>query len=158
MDRRQNSSARSQLKLAIEDTLDTGLPRACTPELYRQKCSAVFEHADESCAGRGAAQSHGAWHARNRGGKGGTVPEICRFLGIVSTMYFNDHAPPHFHVRYEDFRAIVGIDPLELREGRLPPRVLGLVIEWAELHQDELLENWTSLTASGTFKRIEPLV
>ena len=57
-----------------------------------------------------------------------------------------------------NFRAIVGIDPLELREGKLPPRVLGLVIERAELHQDELLENWTSLTASGTFKRIEPLV
>jgi hypothetical protein len=40
-------------------------------------------------------------------------------------MYFNDHNPPHFHVRYEEFRAIVGIDPLELREGSLPPRVLG---------------------------------
>jgi hypothetical protein len=38
------------------------------------------------------------------------MPEICRFLGIVITMYFNDHNPPHFHVRYEDFRAIVGID------------------------------------------------
>ena len=48
------------------------------------------------------------------------MPEICRFLGIVITMYFNDHNPPHFHVRYEDFRAIVGIDPLELREGSLP--------------------------------------
>ncbi len=56
------------------------------------------------------------------------MPEICRFLGIVITMYCADHAPPHFHVRYEDFRAIVGIDPLELREGRLPPRVLGLAI------------------------------
>jgi hypothetical protein len=86
------------------------------------------------------------------------MPEICRFLGIVITMYFNDHAPPHFHVRYEDSRAIVRIDPLELREGKLPPRVLGLVIEWAELHQTELLENWTSLTTTGTFKRIEPLV
>jgi len=51
------------------------------------------------------------------------MPEISRFLGIVITMYFNDHNPPHFHVRYEDFRAIVGIDPLELREGHLPPRV-----------------------------------
>jgi hypothetical protein len=58
----------------------------------------------------------------------------------------------------EDFRAIVGIDPLELREGKLPPRVLGLVIEWAELHQTELLENWTSLTTTCTFKRTEPLV
>jgi type I restriction enzyme R subunit len=45
---RQKSTARSQLKLAIEDTLDSGLPRAYTPELYRQKCSAVFEHVYES--------------------------------------------------------------------------------------------------------------
>lgn len=44
---RQKSTARSQLKLAIEDTLDTGLPRAYTPEIYNQKCSAVFEHVYE---------------------------------------------------------------------------------------------------------------
>jgi hypothetical protein len=86
------------------------------------------------------------------------MPEISRFLGIVITMYFNDHNPPHFHVRYEEFRAIVGIDPLELREGELPPRVLGLVTEWAELHQLELMENWTMLAARGTFRRIAPLV
>jgi hypothetical protein len=86
------------------------------------------------------------------------MPEICRFLGIVITMYFNDHNPPHFHVRYEDFRAIVGIDPLELRDGSLPPRVLGLVVEWAKLHQAELRENWTTLAAEGNFKRIAPLV
>ena len=41
---RQKSSARSQLKLTIEDVLDTGLPRTYTPDLYRQKCSALFEH------------------------------------------------------------------------------------------------------------------
>jgi hypothetical protein len=86
------------------------------------------------------------------------MPEICRFLGIVITMYFNDHNPPHFHVRYEDFRAIVGINRLELREGSLPPRVLGLVMEWAELHQAELRENWTTLAAEGNFRRIAPLV
>ena len=85
------------------------------------------------------------------------MPEISRFLGIVITMYFNDHAPPHFHVRYEEFRAIVGIRAPELLEGQLPPRVLGLVIEWAELHQGELLANWTTLASEGTFTRIEPL-
>ena len=42
------------LKLAIEDTLDTGLPRVYTPELYRRKCSAVFEPVHESYPGRGA--------------------------------------------------------------------------------------------------------
>ncbi len=51
---RQKSSARSQLKLTIEDTLDTSLPRAYTPELYRQKCSAVFEHVYESYPERDA--------------------------------------------------------------------------------------------------------
>ena len=45
---RQNASARSQVKLAIEDQLDTGLPRAYSPEIYRQKCGAVFEHFYES--------------------------------------------------------------------------------------------------------------
>ena len=51
---RQKSTARSQLKLTIEDTLDTGLPRAYTPELYNQKCSAVFEHVYESYPERNA--------------------------------------------------------------------------------------------------------
>ena len=86
------------------------------------------------------------------------MPEISRFLGIVITMYFNDHNPPHFHVRYEHFRAIVGINPLELREGRLPPRVLGLTMEWAEMHQAELMQNWKSLADTGTFDRIAPLI
>ncbi len=48
---RQKSTARSQLKLAIEDALDLGLPRAYTPELYNLKCSAVFEHVYESYPG-----------------------------------------------------------------------------------------------------------
>jgi type I restriction enzyme R subunit len=54
---RQKSSARSQLKLAIEDVLDTGLPRAFTPELYQQKCSALFEHVYESYPERNAGVS-----------------------------------------------------------------------------------------------------
>ena len=86
------------------------------------------------------------------------MPEISRFLGIVITMYFYDHNPPHFHVRYEDYRAQVGIEPLELREGQLPPRVLGLVMEWGELHQVELMQNWTTLAEEGIFNRIAPLV
>lgn len=54
IDWRHKSTARSQLKLAIEDTLDTGLPRAYTPEFFKQKCSAVFEHVYESYPERGA--------------------------------------------------------------------------------------------------------
>ena len=85
------------------------------------------------------------------------MPEISRFLGIVITMYFNDHNPPHFHVRYEEHRARIGIRPLELLDGWLPARVLGLVIEWANLHSDELMGNWNSLAGAGTFRRIAPL-
>jgi hypothetical protein len=86
------------------------------------------------------------------------MPEISRFLGIVITMYFNDHNPPHFHVRYESFRARVRIKPLVVLDGYLPPRILGLVMEWADLHFLELISNWTSLETEGTFHTIEPLV
>ena len=51
---RQKAAARAQLRLTIEDALDSGLPRAYTPELYRQKCSAVFEHVYESYPERNA--------------------------------------------------------------------------------------------------------
>ena len=86
------------------------------------------------------------------------MPEISRFLGIVITMYFNDHNPPHFHVRYDEHRAVIGIDPLEIHEGFLPPRVVGLVMEWAEIRREELRRNWTALATEGTFERIPPLV
>lgn len=51
------------------------------------------------------------------------MPEICRFLGIVITMYFNDHDPRHFHVRYGEYQATFAIDSLELLAGQVPPRV-----------------------------------
>jgi Domain of unknown function (DUF4160) len=86
------------------------------------------------------------------------VPEISRFLGIVITMYFNDHEPPHFHVRYAEHRATFAIDALELLDGQLPPRVLGLVTEWAALHRFELRRNWTLLAIEGKVRRIAPLV
>ena len=73
-------------------------------------------------------------------------------------MYFNDHAPPHFHVKYNEFRASVDISTLSILEGNIPPRVHGLVTEWAELHRDELLTNWNTLRESGVYRKIEPLV
>jgi len=45
------------------------------------------------------------------------MPELCRFFGIIITMYYDDHAPPHFHVRYSDYKAIMGIDSLMLLDG-----------------------------------------
>lgn len=86
-----------------------------------------------------------------------TMPEISRFLGIVIRMYFNDHNPPHFHVEYNVFEASVLIETLGILEGRLPPKVLSLTVEWASQHQVELRENWENIRASGSYRRIEPL-
>ncbi len=85
------------------------------------------------------------------------MPEISRFLGIVISMFFNDHNPPHFHVGYNEHRASIHIETLGLMEGKLPPRVLSLVVEWASQHQAELLQDWESIRATGAYHRIEPL-
>ncbi|NPV01416.1 MAG: DUF4160 domain-containing protein [Brevinematales bacterium] len=86
------------------------------------------------------------------------MPELCRFLGIIIYMYFNDHDPAHFHVQYNEFRASIRISDFSVIDGHLPPRVLGLVVEWAEMHSGELNGNWESLETDGKFKKIKPLV
>lgn len=85
------------------------------------------------------------------------MPEISRFFGIIIAMFYDDHAPPHFHVRYGSERAIVAIESLTLLEGKLSPRVLGLVMEWASTHQLELSEDWNLAREHATLKPIEPL-
>ena len=50
------------------------------------------------------------------------MPEISRFFGMVIAMYYNDHAPPHFPVRYGRQKAVIGIDPIALLAGRLSPK------------------------------------
>jgi hypothetical protein len=85
------------------------------------------------------------------------MPELSRFLGIVISMYFDDHNPPHFHAEYNDNEVLISIKDLSVIKGDLPPRVMGLAMEWAMLHQTELLENWNKLEKSGKFNKIEPL-
>ncbi len=86
------------------------------------------------------------------------MPEISRFLGIVIYMYFNDHDPPHFHAKYNEFRGKITIEDLRLIKGKFPSRVLGLLLEWGHENQEELMENWRSLQESGKYKKIKPLV
>ena len=85
------------------------------------------------------------------------MPEISRFFGMRVAMFYNDHAPPHFHVRYGDYRAAVAIEPPALLEGTLPPRALGLVIEWALLHSAELMEDWNRARAQQPLLPVAPL-
>jgi Domain of unknown function (DUF4160) len=72
-------------------------------------------------------------------------------------MNYNDHAPPHFHVRYGSQKALVGIEALTILRGRLSPRMLGLVVEWAALHREELLNDWTLARQQAELNRIDPL-
>ncbi len=85
------------------------------------------------------------------------MPELCSFFGMIITMYFRDHAPPHFHVRYGEIKVIVDIETLTVLEGKLPPRARGLIIEWATLHQDELRENWKRAHEEQELLAIQPL-
>ena len=73
-------------------------------------------------------------------------------------MYFNDHNPPHFHVIYNDYDAEIEIGNLTILEGKLPARVLGLAMEWAELHKSELMDNWELIQKTGKYNKIQPLV
>ena len=85
------------------------------------------------------------------------MPEISRFLGIVIRMYYDDHMPPHFHAKYGTFTARVRIAPVGLLDGRLPPRSLALIVEWASLHEAELLANWDRVRRKEPPVRIPPL-
>jgi len=85
------------------------------------------------------------------------VPTISRFYGIVIVMFFDDHGPPHFHARHSEGSAKVRVDALEVLESTLARRQLRFVMAWAELHQDELLENWRLARLGETLHEIEPL-
>lgn len=85
------------------------------------------------------------------------MADISRFFGLVVRMHFRDHPPPHIHVRYGRADAQIGIAPVELIGGRLPPRLLALAIHWGKVHQAELLRNWDGLQSDQPPRRIAPL-
>ena len=85
------------------------------------------------------------------------MPEISRFLGMLIRMYYDDHAPPHFHVRYGEHEAVIGIADFACIKGSLPPRAMGLVIEWAVTHRVELEDDWALACQDLPLKNIAPL-
>lgn len=84
------------------------------------------------------------------------MPEISRFYGIVITMYFPDHNPPHFHVRYNDYHAIIDIETGKVK-GEMPRQALRLVFEWLDQHKEELRENWLRMEKGEPVISIKPL-
>jgi hypothetical protein len=89
--------------------------------------------------------------------RNGSMPEICRFFGVVIQMYYRETHAPHFHVRYAGKRASIDLGTLGLSAGSLPPRVLGFVAEWAALHRQELIENWERARRGRKLRPIAPL-
>lgn len=85
------------------------------------------------------------------------MPTISRFYGIVISMYFSDHPPPHFHARYGEHKARISIASGQLLEGNMPRRALRMVEEWCELRRDELLANWQRVEGNLPLASIDPL-
>jgi hypothetical protein len=84
------------------------------------------------------------------------MPEISRFLGIVIRMFYRDHAPPHFHAEYGEHEITVAIETGEVN-GYFPRRALAAVLEWSELHHDELMADWLLAREEQALNRIDPL-
>jgi hypothetical protein len=72
-------------------------------------------------------------------------------------MYFDDDNLPHFHAHYEDFKAVIAINDFALLEGKLSAKTMGLVVEWAVLHQKKLIKNWKLMEESKPMLKIDPL-
>ena len=85
------------------------------------------------------------------------MPQISRFFGIIISMFYDEHNPPHFHATYGEYNAEIAINGLNILVGKLPSRALGLVIEWASLHQTELMENWKRIEEGKIIEKIAPL-
>lgn len=85
------------------------------------------------------------------------MPEISRFYGIVIRMYFGDHLPPHFHAEYSGQEALIDITQPAIYAGKLPHRATAMVLEWAALHRDELLNVWNQAQNLQPLDKIDPL-
>ena len=83
--------------------------------------------------------------------------EVSRFYGIVIRIFYDDHNPPHFHAEYGEHEVLVNINTLAILSGSLPARALGMVTEWASLHQRELLVSWERASRLQPPGKIAPL-
>jgi len=85
------------------------------------------------------------------------MPSIAEFLGMVVYMYWNEHAPPHFHVRFGDMWAEIEIHTGLLKKGALPRKKLKKIEEWRKLHIEELLINWEIVQKNGSPHKVPTL-
>jgi hypothetical protein len=84
------------------------------------------------------------------------MPEISRFLGIVISIYYNEHNPPHFHAEYGEYQITVEIES-GIVNGKFPRRALNAVLEWYILHKEELMQDWELSLKGKPLNKIKPL-
>ncbi len=84
------------------------------------------------------------------------MPIISKFFGILVTMNYREHGPPHFHAWYSGREGTIGIADGAV-QGDLPNRVVGLLQEWRQLHREEIAENWQRARAGEQLLQIAPL-
>jgi len=87
------------------------------------------------------------------------MPTLSMFFGIIIRMYFapKEHNPPHIHVYYNDFKAVINIINCEIIDGEIPARQSRLVLAWIEIHQEELMADWKLCQNGEKPFSIEPL-
>jgi hypothetical protein len=85
------------------------------------------------------------------------MPRISAFFGIVIRMFYNDHAPPHFHAEYGEYEAVYSVRTIEVLRGQLPRRAHAMVVEWTTIHRAELMDNWDRVCQGVPLRSIEPL-
>lgn len=84
------------------------------------------------------------------------MPEISRFYGLIILMNFKDHNPPHFHVWYGDYKAIITINDGVVK-GEMPERAQKMIFDWLEIHKQELMFDWNLAQLGEELMKIEPL-
>lgn len=82
------------------------------------------------------------------------MPTIAWFNGIAIRMFYNDHAPPHFHALYANREARVAIATGEIIDGYLPVRQARLVRGWTLMYHDQLMADWHLARAGRMPERI----
>ena len=83
------------------------------------------------------------------------MPTVAIIEGMKIQFFPNEHPPPHFHVIYAEYRALIRIDTMQLWKGSLPRNKLRFVIEWASARQAILLATWAAATANEEIGRID---
>ena len=84
------------------------------------------------------------------------MPEICRFFGIIISLYWRDHNPPHIHIEYGEYQCSMSISD-RVVNGQIPLKIVTKVNEWMNLHEDEILALWYKAQRGEKLNRTDPL-